>query len=533
MKILVIGDVKNWAIGHLARIYIDGNPQFHFRELYIHPKEVGDEAVKSVVDNADWADIIVFEYWRTAQQIIDALPDLKKKKLVLMHHNQKNLTDFDQSCFSMLLCHTKKAKMILNVAGYKNVEIIPYGLDFDYWKYNEKYPPAENTVGYAGRTVPWKNIHMVAQASFELKYPMLFMGKMDKMNYWNAIPQEHRDWIDMSYLDCPDEERRDFYNHLAVFVNASSDGREEGTMPLLEAMACGVPVITTRSGTAADIIVDRENGIIIPFDDPAALKDAIERLMLDLPLREKLRKEAWNTIRGMSQERMARRYADLFYRLYSDQPLVSVVIPTTKKENVEQILRRLDIMEWQNLEAVVCDDSGNDEIKELVNNIRRDLEVPIRYTCTDVAGMKRIGYSFGYGLAEARNRGIVESQGEYILFCDSRMLPEKDCIGKFMDIIMISKKSWLFGDKGANKDTFVENFSFIRREEIIYAGMFNERIDQYGGMSQEIRERFRAQGFKFGYVPEAKATQLSGSHMNEGRRRSIIAMKDLLWKLGL
>jgi hypothetical protein len=80
---------------------------------------------------------------------------------------------------------------------------------------------------------------------------------------------------------------------------------------------------------------------------------------------------------------------------------------------------------------------------------------------------------------------------------------------------------------------FVENFSAIRRDHIIRAGMFNERINEYGGMSQELRARLSTQGFELIYLPEATAKQMLSSRMSLARRLNILHMKDLMYKLNL
>lgn len=526
MNVLVICDVPNWAIGKLANVYIKGNPHFNFRELYVHPKEVSPSAIQSVSEAAEWADVIIMEYWNTARQLIEALPKLREKKLVLMHHNQKDLLSADWSMFNMILCHTKKAEAILKGAGYKNVVVVPYGLDFNYWKYRETMPTGEPfKIGYAGRIVPWKNLRQVAQASWELDTDLLFMGKMDKLAYWESIPIEQRDAIDMSFMNCKDDERLEFYHTLDAFINFCSDGREEGTMPLLEAMAAGIPVITTLAGTAADIIEDGVNGLIVPFDDYDALKAAIVRLRDDKELRQALRSKGWETIRNFTEPRMAWRYEDVIYRVFRDEPLVSIIIPAhLADEGLQKLIERCGSMTWLNTEVVLCADGDFEKMRLLVSEFQKNHPRPIKYLETT---------GVGYGLAEARNRGVIASHGDYLMFCDSRLMPEKDAINRFMDVIFPYKKAWLFGDKGAGKKNFVENFSFIRRSDLIAAGMFNERIDRYGGMSQELRERFMRQGFQTGFVPEARAEQIKTSRMTPQRRDDIVAMKDLLWKLGL
>jgi hypothetical protein len=52
-------------------------------------------------------------------------------------------------------------------------------------------------------------------------------------------------------------------------------------------------------------------------------------------------------------------------------------------------------------------------------------------------------------------------------------------------------------------------------------------------MSQELRNRFRLQGFQFVYVQEARATEIKKAQKMSDKRSDILEMKDLLWKMGL
>jgi glycosyltransferase involved in cell wall biosynthesis len=59
-------------------------------------------------------------------------------------------------------------------------------------------------------------------------------------------------------------------------------------MPLtvLEAMACGLPVVATPVSGTAELVRDGENGLLVQPADPASLARAILRLIEDKPLRE-------------------------------------------------------------------------------------------------------------------------------------------------------------------------------------------------------------------------------------------------------
>jgi glycosyltransferase involved in cell wall biosynthesis len=82
---------------------------------------------------------------------------------------------------------------------------------------------------------------------------------------------------------------------------------------LMEAMACGLPVITTAVSGIPEIIKDGFNGRLIPPDDPVALADALLRLDRDPRLAQSLSREARATVREQFDgERFAAQLAELF-----------------------------------------------------------------------------------------------------------------------------------------------------------------------------------------------------------------------------
>ncbi len=65
---------------------------------------------------------------------------------------------------------------------------------------------------------------------------------------------------------------------------------------LLEAMACGLPVVATNIGGIRDIISSNVNGLLVPPGSPVKMAKMIEMLWTDEPLRKKLGNSARETI---------------------------------------------------------------------------------------------------------------------------------------------------------------------------------------------------------------------------------------------
>jgi len=57
---------------------------------------------------------------------------------------------------------------------------------------------------------------------------------------------------------------------------------------LLEAMACGMPVVATRRGGFPELIENGVNGVLVPPHNPAALADALSSILSDPVLRERM-----------------------------------------------------------------------------------------------------------------------------------------------------------------------------------------------------------------------------------------------------
>jgi glycosyltransferase involved in cell wall biosynthesis len=86
------------------------------------------------------------------------------------------------------------------------------------------------------------------------------------------------------------DDAAEFLSNLDLFLSTSiSEG-----LPLsaIQAMVAGLPLVATRCGGYEELVADRENGVLVDVGDPRAIADALELLVNDVGLQDKLAQQA-------------------------------------------------------------------------------------------------------------------------------------------------------------------------------------------------------------------------------------------------
>lgn len=103
-----------------------------------------------------------------------------------------------------------------------------------------------------------------------------------------------------------------YYNALDLYLVTSR--AEGGPKAILESMATGVPLVSTRVGMAPDIVKDGDNGLLVEVEDEETLAEKAAKCIKDKHLVEQLVSNALNTVKNYSWQDIAREYYEKIYR---------------------------------------------------------------------------------------------------------------------------------------------------------------------------------------------------------------------------
>lgn len=153
-------------------------------------------------------------------------------------------------------------------------------------------PGGQPTAAFVGRLLDDKGIRVLVEAHRRLRArgaqsQLLIAGTPDPANPASVTAEEAASWNHepgISWLGHVDDISGLWARaHIAVLPS-----RREGLpLSLLEAAACGRAMVATDVPGCREIVIAGETGLLVPPGDPAALADAIERLLREDALRAK------------------------------------------------------------------------------------------------------------------------------------------------------------------------------------------------------------------------------------------------------
>jgi glycosyltransferase involved in cell wall biosynthesis len=188
----------------------------------------------------------------------------------------------------------------------------------------QKYNLPKKFVLYVGDITWNKNLVRLAQAVQKLDVPLVMVGKaivdknFDRKNPWNKeqvafekITQTDKDIIKLGFL--PTEDLVRLYNLATVFAMPSL--YEGFGLPVVEAMQCGCPVVTTKNGSLQEVAGDA--ALYVDGYDITSIADGLQQVISNIALQQSLAKKSLVQAKNFSWEKTAKNTVSIYKKVFN------------------------------------------------------------------------------------------------------------------------------------------------------------------------------------------------------------------------
>ena len=241
----------------------------------------------------------------------------------------KRLLEVAQEAFLIIAISESTKKDIINLLGIpaRKVRVVyeaasplfrplPKGETLE--EVLRKYALNFNYILYVGQLQPRKNLRLLIEAFSSLdkwlreKYQLVLVGlPRDEVSLREIIDQAHKSGVEKNLHllgFVPDEDLVYVYNGAEIFVYPSLF--EGFGLPPLEAMSCGLPIISSNTSSLPEVVGD--GGILIDPYDSKELAYQLENLLTNESLRLSLSKRALDRSSLFSWEKTAKQTLALY-----------------------------------------------------------------------------------------------------------------------------------------------------------------------------------------------------------------------------
>jgi glycosyltransferase involved in cell wall biosynthesis len=214
----------------------------------------------------------------------------------------------------------------------EKISVVPLGINLEGYEAREQERSRPFSVGFFARIAPEKGLHVLAEAYQTLRENGDLSGS--RLEVAGYLAPEHRSYlsdIERKMRDCglADEfhyrgaldrqQKIQFLRGLDV-LSVPAVYKEPKGVFLLEAMACGVPVVQPRHGAFTEIVEKTSGGILIEPGSPRSLAAGISQIFHDPALGNELGRNGFHGVREhYSVARMADAALDAYESVVSKE----------------------------------------------------------------------------------------------------------------------------------------------------------------------------------------------------------------------
>jgi glycosyltransferase involved in cell wall biosynthesis len=208
------------------------------------------------------------------------------------------------------------------------MRVVPLGINLGGYEARPSKRSKPFTIGYFARVAPEKGLHVLAETYMRLRserddFPAArlevagYLGAEHK-KYLEDIERQIKQWgleAEFHYRGILDrQEKIEFLRGLDVLCVPATYNEPKGIF-LLEAMACGVPVVQPRRGAFTEIIEKTKGGLLVEPDSTESLAEGIFKLYQNPQLAETL---GANGFQGVREHYSVARMAERALEVYGD-----------------------------------------------------------------------------------------------------------------------------------------------------------------------------------------------------------------------
>ncbi len=291
--------------------------------LHAHSHRYGHVLQASAVAKAREIPLVVSTHYHPADRREPAI----KRGLLRLQDVLFGLTAYRIA--QALVVETElESRLLREFAPAFKIRTIPPGVDLSAWRAEPPGAPPppglpEGYVLYAGRIASNKGLdhlfHAIAHLRPERRPPLVLMGPdWGERARLEALARSLSLGSGVTFLGPVGDTRtyRAVFRGARLFVLPSE--WEAFGLVLLEAMAAGCPVVASRVGGVPEVLENGRDGALVPYGDPEALAEAIDRLNSDTQAAAALAEAGAVRVEEFTWERAADRHAALYRELTGD-----------------------------------------------------------------------------------------------------------------------------------------------------------------------------------------------------------------------
>ena len=216
------------------------------------------------------------------------------------------------------------------------IRVVPLGINPQGFDLRESKDGNPFTIGFFARIAPEKGLDVLAEAYRIMRESAeLPDARLEAAGYMAADAKPYLDRIQKRLRDAGLErefhyrgvlDRADkiaFLRKLDVMSVPATYDEPKG-VSLLEAMACGVPLVQPRRGSFTEIVENTGGGLLVQPDDPQSLAEGILKIVRNRKLAEEL---SANGFRGVREQYSAANMADRVLEAYESAICPAPSIP--------------------------------------------------------------------------------------------------------------------------------------------------------------------------------------------------------------